>query len=167
MGVLGNKVGMLTYFTDDGLAVPCTVIGFHEGNIVTQVKSVDTDGYSSVQVGYRRVRDGKLSKPEEGHTKKVGAPPLRHLQEWRVAGDVAQSFAPGQQLNLEELFKEGDIIDVSGTSIGKGFAGQCVFLAWLLHRLLRPLHVRSFIHQLQCWLRVLAILGQGFVNHLF
>eukprot|EP00475_Leptophrys_vorax_P021377 TRINITY_DN2909_c0_g1_i2.p2 TRINITY_DN2909_c0_g1~~TRINITY_DN2909_c0_g1_i2.p2 ORF type:complete len:296 (-),score=9.59 TRINITY_DN2909_c0_g1_i2:117-1004(-) len=123
IGVLGNKVGMLTWFTDDGKAVPCTVVGFHEGNIVTQVKTEATDGYNAVQVGYRRVREGRLSKPEAGHVKASGAPPLRHLQEFRLPAETVAKFTPGQQINVEELFQAGDLIDVSGTSIGKGFAG--------------------------------------------
>lgn len=122
VGVLGNKVGMITWFTDDGKALPCTVIGFHEGNVVTQVKTTETDGYNAVQVGYRRVREGRLTKPEEGHVKKIeGAFPMRHLQEFRLQS--VDSFVLGQQLKVEELFKEGDLVDISGTSIGKGFSG--------------------------------------------
>ncbi|CAI5496746.1 unnamed protein product [Closterium sp. Naga37s-1] len=123
VGVLGNKVGMLTWFTEDGKAVPCTVIGFHEGNIVTQVKTSDTDGYNAVQVGYRRVREGRLSKPEAGHAKKSGAPPLRHLQEFRLPAETVAQFAPGQQIKVEDLFQAGDLVDIKGVSIGKGFAG--------------------------------------------
>ncbi|KAL2650934.1 hypothetical protein R1flu_019062 [Riccia fluitans] len=121
VGLMGTKMGMMTYFTPEGNAIPVTVIGFHEGNIVTQVKTVATDGYSAVQVGYRRVRDRKLTKPETGHLNKAGVIPMRHLQEFRLTS--VDGFEPAQKLNLTELFKEGDLIDVAGDSIGKGFAG--------------------------------------------
>ena len=123
---MGNKVGMMTYFTEEGKAIPVTVIGFREGNIVTQVKTDATDGYDAVQVGYRRVRDRKLTKPEMGHLTKCGAIPLRHLQEFRLVS--VDGFEPGQRLNIEEIFKEGDLVDVSGDSIGKGFQGMCVYI---------------------------------------
>ncbi|KAH7431911.1 hypothetical protein KP509_08G072800 [Ceratopteris richardii] len=121
VGVMGNKVGMMTYFTEEGEAIPVTVIGFREGNVVTQVKTDATDGYNSVQIGYRRVRDRKLTKPELGHLSKSEAVPLRHLQEFRLVS--VDNFEPGQQLTIEELFKEGDLVDISGNSIGKGFQG--------------------------------------------
>ncbi|OVA13486.1 Ribosomal protein L3 [Macleaya cordata] len=122
IGVMGTKLGMMTYFEPDGgKVVPVTVVGFREGNIVTQVKTSSTDGYDAVQVGYRRVRDKKLTKPEMGHLTKAGAIPLRHLQEFRLTS--VEGFEPNQRLVVEEIFKEGDLVDVSGTSIGKGFQG--------------------------------------------
>ncbi|XP_052192370.1 50S ribosomal protein L3, chloroplastic isoform X1 [Diospyros lotus] len=121
VGVMGTKLGMMTYFETDGTVVPVTVVGFKEGNIVTQVKTEATDGYNSVQVGYRRVRDRKLTKPEMGHLQKSGIIPLRHLQEFRLT--AVDGFEPNQRLVFEELFKEGDLVDVSGTTIGKGFQG--------------------------------------------
>jgi large subunit ribosomal protein L3 len=121
VGMMGTKMGMMTVFTEDGKAVPCTVVGFHEGNVVTQVKTDATDGYTAVQVGYRRVRDRKLTKPELGHLTKIDAIPMRHLQEFRVVS--AEGFEPNQRLALEEMFKEGDLVDVVGNSIGKGFQG--------------------------------------------
>ncbi|XP_076921575.1 large ribosomal subunit protein uL3c-like [Bidens hawaiensis] len=121
MGIMGTKLGMMTYFEATGKVVPVTVIGFREGNVVTQVKTEDTDGYNAVQVGYRRVRDKKLTKPELGHLEKSGVIPLRHLQEFRLQS--VEGFEPNQKLVLEELFNEGDLVDVSGTTIGKGFQG--------------------------------------------
>lgn len=118
---MGTKLGMMTYFESTGKVVPVTVIGFREGNLVTQVKTLDTDGYEAVQVGYRRVRDKKLTKPEMGHLEKSGIIPLRHLQEFRLQS--VDGFEPNQKLVLEELFKEGDLVDVAGTTIGKGFQG--------------------------------------------
>ncbi|KAJ0967892.1 hypothetical protein J5N97_024809 [Dioscorea zingiberensis] len=121
IGVMGTKLGMMTYFEPEGTVVPVTVVGFREGNIVTQLKTPDTDGYQAVQVGYRRVRDRKLTKPELGHLKKADAIPMRHLQEFRLQS--IDGFEPGQRLVVEDIFKEGDLVDVSGNSIGKGFQG--------------------------------------------
>ncbi|CAN6447673.1 unnamed protein product [Victoria cruziana] len=121
IGVMGTKLGMMTYFEPGGKVVPVTVVGFREGNIVTQVKTEATDGYNAVQVGYRRVRDKKLTKPELGHLNKVGAIPMRHLQEFRLVS--VDAFEPNQKLVIEDIFKEGDLVDVSGKSIGKGFQG--------------------------------------------
>ncbi|XP_061372456.1 large ribosomal subunit protein uL3c [Gastrolobium bilobum] len=121
IGVMGTKLGMMSYFEEDGVVVPVTVVGFKEGNIVTQIKSEATDGYNAVQVGYRRLRDRKLTKPEMGHLQKVGAIPMRHLQEFRLQS--VDGFDPNQRLIFDEIFKEGDLVDVSGTTIGKGFQG--------------------------------------------
>lgn len=84
MGVIGTKAGMMSYFTADGLCVPATVIALEEGNIVTQVKTADTDGYNAVQVGYQVVAERKVKKPELGHLNKAGCPPMRHLVEFKV-----------------------------------------------------------------------------------
>ncbi|EEF38335.1 50S ribosomal protein L3, chloroplastic [Ricinus communis] len=121
IGVMGTKLGMMSYFESDGTVVPVTVVGFREGNIVTQIKTEATDGYDSVQVGYRRIRDRKLTKPELGHLEKAGVIPMRHLQEFRLQN--IDGFEVGQKLVLEEIFKEGDLVDVSGITIGKGFQG--------------------------------------------
>lgn len=86
LGVLGTKAGMMSYFTEDGLCVPATVIALEGGNIVTQVKTEDTDGYNAVQVGYRVVPERKVRKPELGHLAKSGAPPMKTLVEFRVSG---------------------------------------------------------------------------------
>lgn len=127
IGVMGTKLGMMSYFEPDGTVVPVTVVGFREGNIVTQVKTRATDGYDAVQVGYRRVRDRKLTKPEMGHLQKAGAIPLRHLQEFRLQS--VEGFEPNQRLVVDEVFKEGDLVDVSGTTIGKGFQGLFLSLS--------------------------------------
>ncbi|KAF7850210.1 hypothetical protein BT93_L5740 [Corymbia citriodora subsp. variegata] len=121
IGVMGTKLGMMSYFEPNGTVVPVTVVGFREGNIVTQVKTQATDGYDAVQVAYRRVRDRKLTKPELGHLQKAGAIPMRHLQEFRLQS--VEGFEPNQRLVVDEVFKEGDLVDVSGTTIGKGFQG--------------------------------------------
>ncbi|KAL6569724.1 60S ribosomal protein L3 [Orobanche minor] len=121
IGLMGTKLGMMSYFDSTGLVSPVTVVGFREGNIVTQLKTEATDGYDAVQVGYRRVRDRKLTKPELGHLQKSGIIPMRHLQEFRLQS--VDGFEPNQRLAVGELFKEGDLVDVTGTSIGKGFQG--------------------------------------------
>ncbi|XP_047315029.1 50S ribosomal protein L3, chloroplastic [Impatiens glandulifera] len=121
IGVMGTKLGMMSFFEENGTVVPVTVVGFREGNIVTQVKTEATDGYSAVQVGYRRVRDRKLTKPEMGHLEKSGIIPLRHLQEFKLQS--VDGFETNQKLDFEELFKEGDLVDVAGNTIGKGFQG--------------------------------------------
>ncbi|XP_022155788.1 50S ribosomal protein L3, chloroplastic [Momordica charantia] len=121
IGVMATKLGMMSFFEPDGKVVPVTVVGFKEGNIVTQVKTEATDGYSAVQVGYRRVRDRKLTKPELGHLQKAGVIPMRHLQEFRLQS--VDGFEPNQRMDFNELFKEGDLVDVSGITIGKGFQG--------------------------------------------
>lgn len=121
IGVMGTKLGMMSYFEPDGTVVPVTVVGFREGNIVTQVKNEATDGYDAVQIGYRRVRDKKLTKPELGHLQKSGLIPMRHLQEFRLQS--VDGFEAGQKLVFEDIFNEGDLVDVSGTTIGKGFQG--------------------------------------------
>ena len=111
----------MTTLYKDGLALPATVIALEEGNLVTQVKTVETDGYQAVQVGYQEVKEKKLTKPEIGHLKKAGVTPLRRLREFKLK-DVS-SFETGQALEFAELFKAGDLVDVAGTSIGKGFQG--------------------------------------------
>lgn len=117
VGVMDTKLGMMSYFEPGGKYVPVTVVGFHEGNIVTQIKTEATDGYEAVQIGDRRVRDKKLTKPEMGHLSKVGTIPMRHLQEFRLTS--VDGFEVNQGLKFEELFNERDLVDVSGKSIGK------------------------------------------------
>jgi len=115
---------MTQIFTADGLAVPATVIALEDGNIVTQVKTPETDGYSAVQVGYRVAsRENKLTKPELGHLKKHSAPALRNLREFKVK-ELKEEYVPGQQLNVDDMFKAGDLVDIAGTTIGKGFQGS-------------------------------------------
>lgn len=124
VGIFGTKAGMMTYFTEDGLCVPATVIALEEGNVVTMVKTQETDGYSAVQVGYKKVAERKVAKPELGHLQKAGCPPLKHLREFRFKdGAQVAAFTPGQELDVAAMFKPGDAVDVAGTTIGKGFQG--------------------------------------------
>ncbi|MEG4811969.1 50S ribosomal protein L3 [Microcoleus sp. F8-D3] len=119
VGILGTKLGMTQVFDDQGRAIPVTVIQAGPCT-VTQIKTKQTDGYNAVQVGYNEVKPKALNKPELGHLAKSGANPLRHLQEYRLQD--TSSFELGQQLKAD-TFTPGQIVDVIGTSIGKGFAG--------------------------------------------
>jgi large subunit ribosomal protein L3 len=119
VGILGTKLGMTQVFDEAGRAIPVTVVQAGPCT-VTQVKTKQTDGYTAIQLGYKQVREKTLNKPELGHLAKSGAAPLRHLQEYRL--DDASSFQLGQELKAD-LFSNGEIVDVIGTSIGRGFAG--------------------------------------------
>jgi large subunit ribosomal protein L3 len=121
LGLLGRKVGMMRIFTDDGDAVPVTVLDV-SNNRVAQVKTVETDGYSAVQVAFGQRRASRVTKPEAGHLAKAGVEAGEVLQEFRVSADVAAGYAPGSQLPIA-MFTAGQQVDVQGTSIGKGFAG--------------------------------------------
>ena len=116
-GLLGKKIGMTSVFGADGKNVPCTVIECGPC-VVTQIKTVEKDGYSAVQVGFQDVKEKNVSAPLLGHFKKAGVTPKRHLAE----------FVYEQELNLGEavtveLFGENDFVDVVGTSKGEGFQG--------------------------------------------
>ena len=119
VGILGTKLGMTQVFDAEGRAIPVTVIQAGPCT-VTQIKTKQTDGYSAVQVGYGDVKPKALNKPELGHLAKSAATPLRHLQEYRL--EDTSSFELGQQVKAD-TFTPGQIVDVIGTSIGKGFAG--------------------------------------------
>ncbi len=120
VGLLGTKLGMTQIFEEEsGLAIPVTVVQAGPCTI-TQIKTAETDGYTAVQLGYLEVKEKNLTKPELGHLKKVNASPLRHLKEYRVE-DVA-SYELGTALKAD-IFNAGDLVDVCGTSMGRGFAG--------------------------------------------
>jgi large subunit ribosomal protein L3 len=121
LGLLGRKVGMMRIFTDDGDAVPVTVLDV-SNNRVTQVKTVENDGYVAVQVAFGSRKASRVTKPEAGHLAKAGVEAVELLQEFRVPAEVAAGFQPGAQVPVT-LFSAGQLVDVQGTSIGKGFAG--------------------------------------------
>jgi large subunit ribosomal protein L3 len=118
-GILGKKVGMTQLFDASGAVVPVTVIEAGPC-FVTQVKTVDTDGYNAVQLGFEEVAERKLTKGQKGHLQKAGAPTVRRLREVR-SEDIAQ-VAPGDVIKAD-IFQDGDIVDVVGISKGRGFAG--------------------------------------------
>ncbi|MCL6433091.1 MAG: 50S ribosomal protein L3 [Leptolyngbyaceae cyanobacterium HOT.MB2.61] len=119
VGILGTKLGMTQVFDEAGRAIPVTVIQAGPCT-VTQVKTAQTDGYSAIQVGYGEVSQKALNKPELGHLAKSGAVPLRHLCEYRL--EDSSQFELGQQIKVD-AFSPGQVVDVIGTSIGRGFAG--------------------------------------------
>ncbi len=121
LGLLGRKVGMMRIFTDDGDAVPVTVLDV-SNNRVTQVKTVENDGYSALQVAFGSRKASRVTKPEAGHLAKAGVEAGELLQEFRVEAEVAGQYAPGAAVPVT-LFAAGQQVDVQGTSIGKGFAG--------------------------------------------
>jgi large subunit ribosomal protein L3 len=121
LGLLGRKVGMMRIFTDDGDAIPVTVLDV-SNNRVTQVKTVETDGYAALQVAFGARKASRVNKPEAGHLAKAGVEAGELLKEFRVPADVAAQYKPGATVPAT-LFTAGQTVDVQGTSIGKGFAG--------------------------------------------
>jgi large subunit ribosomal protein L3 len=121
IGLIGRKCGMTRIFTDAGAGIAVTVIQA-EPNRVTQVKTKETDGYSAVQVTSGQKRASLLNKPQKGHFAKANAGTGRGLWELRVADNDIANFAVGAELKVDG-FNVGDIVDVTGTTIGKGFAG--------------------------------------------
>lgn len=122
LGLLGRKVGMMRLFTDDGDAVPVTVVDV-SNNRVTQVKTQETDGYVALQVTFGQRKASRVTKPEAGHLAKAGVQAGEIIQEFRVTAEDAGKYAAGAVLPVTELFVVGQQVDVQGTSIGKGFAG--------------------------------------------
>jgi len=118
-GLLGHKVGMTRIPDAKGSLTPVTVIRLGPC-VVTQVKTTATDGYEAIQLGFHEVKEKRLTKPELGHLSKTGAPPLKHLKEYHV--EDASKYTPGQVL-MADVFAEGDLVDVQGDTIGKGFQG--------------------------------------------
>lgn len=119
-GILGKKVGMTQLFDEKGAVVPVTVI--EAGPCyVTQVKTLETDGYQAVQLGFDEVAERKLTKGEKGHLQKAGTPMVRRVREVRSA-EFAQ-YSPGDVIKAD-IFQDGEIVDVIGISKGKGFAGS-------------------------------------------
>ncbi|MEN9737829.1 MAG: hypothetical protein RJA26_1062 [Actinomycetota bacterium] len=119
-GLLGKKLGMTQVWDENNHLIPVTVIEAGS-NVVTQIKTVDTDGYNAVQVAYGAVSPKHVNQPSAGHFAKAGINPRRHLTEIRTAD--AATYAVGQELGVETL-EVGSKIDVVGTSKGKGFAGH-------------------------------------------
>lgn len=119
IGILGTKLGMTQVFDEEGRAIPVTVVEAGPCT-VTQIKTKQTDGYASIQIGYKQIKPKSINKPEMGHLAKSSAPALRHLREYRLSN--TSDFELGQSLGVD-LFSAGQIVDVTGTSIGRGFAG--------------------------------------------
>jgi large subunit ribosomal protein L3 len=121
LGLLGRKVGMMRLFTDDGDAVPVTVVDVSD-NRVAQVKTKANDGYDALQVAFGKRRVSRVTKPEAGHLAKAGVEAGEIMREFRVTADVLSQYQAGAKVPAT-LFAVGQKVDVQGTSIGKGFAG--------------------------------------------
>jgi len=122
LGLLGRKVGMMRLFTDDGDAVPVTVVDV-SNNRVTQVKTQENDGYVALQVTYGAPKASRVTKPEAGHLAKAGVEAGEIMREFRVSTETAAQYQQGAVLPVASLFAAGQKVDVQGTSIGKGYAG--------------------------------------------
>lgn len=117
--ILGIKLGMSQVFAKNGDVTPVSVIEV-QPNVVAAVKTVESDGYNAVQLGYGAVKEGRLTKPVKGQFEKAGIDPVKYLREYRTS--EKPDYKVGQTL-AADIFAEGEIIDVIGTSKGKGFAG--------------------------------------------
>lgn len=118
-GLLGTKLGMTQVWDENNRIVPVTVIAAGT-NVVTQVRQPETDGYNAVQIGFGEIDARKVNRPEGGHFAKAGVTPRRHVVEVRTAG--ASEYTLGQEIGVD-TFAAGEVIDVTATSKGKGFAG--------------------------------------------
>lgn len=121
IGVIGRKAGMTRVFTEDGVTVPVTVIEV-EPNRVAQLKTLEADGYRAVQVTVGERRASRVTKPMAGHFAKAGIEAGRTLCEFRLSGDEGADLAAGGEIKVD-IFAAGQHVDISGTSVGKGFAG--------------------------------------------
>jgi len=121
LGLVGRKVGMMRIFKDDGTSVPVTVLDCG-GNRVTQIKTVDSDGYCAIQVAFGKRRATRVTKPMAGHFAKAGVEAGNVLREFRVAPGAVAELKVGSELKVD-MFQVGQKVDVAGSTIGKGFAG--------------------------------------------
>lgn len=117
--IMGIKVGMTQIFSEEGKAIPVTVVEAGPCTVL-QKKKDETDGYNAIQVGFYNLKENKANKPLKGHFKKANVKPLRFIREFRMAN--VDEYDIGQDINVD-VFSPGDVIDVVGTSKGKGFAG--------------------------------------------
>lgn len=118
-GILGKKLGMTQIFTQEGKVLPVTVVEAGQ-SVVLQNKDLENDGYNAVQLGFGAVKDKKVTKPMKGHFAKAGAKPVKFIRELRLAGP--SEYSVGQLIDAD-IFAEGELVDVTGTAKGKGFAG--------------------------------------------
>lgn len=118
--ILGKKIGMTQIFNDAGLAIPVTVIQAGPCAVV-QKKTVENDGYTAIKLGFSEVQEKKLNKPDKGLFAKIKVTSKKYLKEFRT--DDVDKYEVGQEVKVEDMFADGDIIDVSGISKGKGFQG--------------------------------------------
>ena len=117
-GILGTKLGMTQIFNEAGEVVPVTVVAV-EGNVVLQLKTVETDGYEALQLGFGDIKESRQNKPAKGHAAKASATPKRFIKEIRTS---VEGYEIGQEIKAD-IFAAGELVDVTGTSKGKGFQG--------------------------------------------
>jgi len=122
LGLLGRKVGMMRLFTDDGVAIPVTVVDVSD-NRVTQVKTHENDGYVALQLTFGSRKSSRINKPIAGHLAKAGVMPGEVLHEFRVTAETAAQYPSGASVPVNAVFAVGQKVDVQGVTIGKGFAG--------------------------------------------
>src|SRR5699024_8140439 len=122
LGLVGRKLGMTRIFEEDGTSVPVTVLDV-SNNRVTQIKSPEADGYAAIQVAYGTRRASRVTKPLSGHYAEAGAEAGSILKEFRLSPEDAAGFEPGAALAVDSVFEAGQKVDITGTSVGKGFAG--------------------------------------------
>jgi len=118
-GILGKKIGMTQLFTEDGNVIPVTVIQAGPC-VVLQKKDLENDGYEAIQLGFEDKKEKRANKPETGHAKKAGTAPKRYIRE--IRGVNLADYEVGQEIKAD-IFSEGEYVDVTGTSKGKGFQG--------------------------------------------
>lgn len=121
IGLLGKKIGMTMIFSDDGKRIPVTVISAGPCRVV-QVKSKERDGYCAIQLGYEPLKLNRANKPMRGHFKRAGLPPFKKLKEFTLDENEVK-FEVGQELRISDVFDEGELVDCTGVSKGKGFQG--------------------------------------------
>lgn len=119
-GILGRKIGMTQIFLENGELVPVTVVQA-EPNVVLQKKTVETDGYEAIQLGFLNKKESQANKPEKGHAEKANTKPKRYVREIRNAN--VDEYEVGQEISVD-IFEEGELVDVTGTAKGKGFQGS-------------------------------------------
>jgi len=120
-GILGKKVGMTQVFDDRGEVIPVTVIEAGPC-FVAQIKTVERDGYTAIQMGFEDIKPKRLTQPQLKHLQKSNLPALRHLREFRMAPDELAGLTEGQKITVD-IFEAGEYVDVTGVSKGRGFAG--------------------------------------------
>jgi large subunit ribosomal protein L3 len=118
--ILGRKVGMTQVFDSEGLVLPVTVVEAGPCTVIHK-KTIESDGYEAIKVGYEAIEEKKLNRPDKGQFKKASVPTCKYLKELRL--DDISEFEVGQVIKIEDMFKAGDRIDVCGVSKGKGFQG--------------------------------------------
>ena len=139
-GILGRKLGMTQVFTEEGNLIPVTVVECLP-NVILQKKTVETDGYDALQLGYEDKKEARANKPEIGHAKKAGVSPKQYIKE--VKADELMNLEVGQEVKVD-IFSAGDIVDVTGVSKGKGYTGV---IKRFNHHLINETHGAGPVHR--------------------